>query len=283
MKNFTLLALLVCLSACGTTTTPTSQTNQTNSTKRPIVIAHRGGANLAPENTLGAFKNGIALGADFIELDTHLSKDGVVMVMHDETVNRTTDGTGRVGDKTVAELQALNAAAKFKDGKYERQSVPTFAQVLDLLKNNTVRVEVEIKVPPQGRYVGIEEKLVKEIADRNLFDHVQVSSFNFDVLRDVKRANPRVKTVALMTSDFFRRVPVDYPTKVVDEAQAAGAELIAVNKDFLTADIVKEAQRRGLTVEVWTVDSEMEMKRLMEMGVDGIITNQPDVLKKLTR
>jgi glycerophosphoryl diester phosphodiesterase len=186
-----------------------------------------------------------------------------------------------VADKTLAELQALNAAAKFKDGKYERQVVPTLADVVGLLKNSTVRVEVEIKAPPPGRYVGIEEKLVKEIADRNLFAQVQVSSFNFDVLRDVKRVNPKVKTVALLTSDFFRRVPLDYPAKVVDEAQAMGAEVIAVNKDLLTTDITKEAQNRGVKVEVWTVDGEMEMKKFIELGVDGIITNQPDVLKGL--
>ncbi|MBI1801646.1 MAG: hypothetical protein HY259_15600 [Chloroflexi bacterium] len=246
------------------------------------VIAHRGGAGLAPENTLASFKNGIALGADFIEMDTHLSQDGIVMVIHDPTLERTTDGAGPVAAKTQAELQKLNAAAKFQNGKVEPQPVPTFAQVLDLVKASAgVRVEVEIKLPLQGRYAGIEEKLLKEVSDRGLESRVQVSSFDFDTLKEVKRLNPRIKTVALMSVEFFRAAPPDQPAKVVGAAQAAGADLIAVNKDLLTAGMVAEAHQRGLKVEVWTVDSEVEMQKFIRMGVDGIISNQPDVLKKV--
>ncbi len=276
--------LIILIPSCGafSTPTPTATTRPPDQpTTRPLIIAHRGGANLAPENTLAAFRNGIALGADVIEMDTHFSKDGVVMVIHDPTLERTTDGTGRVADKTAADLQALNAAAKFKDGTFEPQPVPTFAQVLDLLKGNSVRVEVEIKVPPQGRYIGIEEKLVKEVVDRHLVERVQVSSFDFDVLKDVKRVNPKIKTVALITSDFFRRVPLDQPTKVVEAVQTVGAEILAVNQDFLKAPIVAEAHARGLKVEVWTVDRESEMQKFITMGVDGITTNQPALLKKV--
>jgi glycerophosphoryl diester phosphodiesterase len=215
-------------------------------------------------------------------MDTRLSKDGIVMVIHDPTLERTTDGAGRVSDKTMAELQSLNAAAQFQDGKFERQPVPTFAQALELLKGNAVRVEVEIKVPPWGRYLGIEEKLVKEVVDRDLVERVQVSSFDFDVLKDVKRINPKIKTVALLTVDFFRRMPPDQPAKVIDAVQAVGADLIAVNKDLLTSAIVQAAHQRGLKVEVWTVDAEAEMQKFIQIGVDGIISNQPDVLKRVT-
>lgn len=249
--------------------------------QRPLVIAHRGGAGLAPENTLASFRNGIALGADVIEMDVHLSRDGELVVIHDPTLERTTDGTGRVADRTLAELQALNAAARFGDGRGERQAVPPFTQVLGLLSGNRVRIEVEIKVPPQGRYAGIEAKLVQALVERNLLERVAVSSFDFGVLADVKRANPAARTVALMTSDFFRRVPVDRPAEVVAAAQAAGAQAIAVNKDFLTAAMVQAAHARGLQAEVWTVDSEAEMQKFAGMGVDGIISNRPDTLLRV--
>ena len=284
MKTLPFVFLILLITACGAPATAALPIPQTPTPPHAVwVIAHRGGAALAPENTLASHANGIALGADVIEMDTHLSKDGIVVVFHDPTVERTTDGTGRVADKTLAELQSLNAAAKFKDGTFARQPVPTFGQVLDLLKGNSVRVEVEIKVPPWGRYAGIEEKVVKEIADHHLVDRVQVSSFDFDVLTDVKRVSPKTKTVALLTADFFRRVPPDQPAKVMDAIQAINADLIAVNKDLLTAALVIAAQQRGVKVEVWTVDTETEMRKFMQMGVDGIITNQPDALQKLTR
>jgi len=244
-----------------------------------LVIAHRGGAGLAPENTLASFRNGIALGAGVIEMDAHLSRDGAVVVIHDPTLERTTDGKGRVADRSLAELQALNAAARFGDGRYARQAVPAFADVLDLLRGNTVRAEVEIKVPPQGRYAGIEALMAGMLAERGLIGRVSFSSFDFGVLADVKRADARVQTVALMTSDFFRRVPVDMPAQVVAAAHAAGA--IAVNKDYLTAPMVQEAHARGMQAEVWTVDSEAEMRQFIAMGVDGIITNRPDTLLRL--
>lgn len=268
--------------ALTSTPTPVAPATNTQVASRAVwVIAHRGGAALAPEDTLASFKNGIALGADLIEMDTHLSKDGAVVVIHDATLERTTDATGPVSARTLAELQAVNAAARFKDGSYPRQPVPAFGQVLELLEGNSVRIEVEIKLGGQGRYPGIEAKLLKEVADRNLLDRVQISSFDFGVLREVKSQNPNARTVALITVDFFRQIPVDQPAKVVDAVVATGAELVACNKDLLTPALVQEAHRRGILVEVWTVDTDKEMRRFIDMGVDGIISNQPDLLKQV--
>ncbi|MBI5877976.1 MAG: hypothetical protein HZB53_10010 [Chloroflexi bacterium] len=284
-----LLAALAAACAPGVTppspspAAPTAPVMATPAVTAPswLAIAHRGGAGLAPENTLAAFRNGIALGADVIEMDAHLSRDGVLVVIHDPTLERTTDGKGSVADRTLAELQALNAAARFGDGRYERQPVPAFTQVLDLLRDNRVRAEVEIKAPPQGRYAGIEAQMVQALSERNLLGRVSISSFDFGVLADVKRADASAHTVALMTADFFRRIPVDMPAQVIAAAQAAGAGAIAVNKDYLTAAMVQEAHARGLLAEVWTVDSEAEMRKFAVMGVDGIITNRPDTLLRL--
>lgn len=274
------------ITACSTTSSPVTPTRIASTPLRVAgsatwIIAHRGGAGLAPENTLASFRNGLVLNADVLEMDAHLTKDGVVVIIHDPTLERTTDGTGRVADFTLAQLQAFNAAAKYAGGATERQAIPTFAQVLDLVKPTTARIEVEIKVPPQGRYPGIEQKMIDEIPARGMIDRVQISSFDFDTLKQVKAISPKTKTVALLTFDYFRANDINQPAATVEQMQSIGADIIAVNKELLTAKLVQEAQNRKVKVEVWTVDTEEEMKKFIAMGVDGIITNRPDVLKRV--
>ncbi len=233
-----------------------------------------------PENTLAAFKNGIALKSDFIEMDAHLSKDGIPVIIHDPTLERTTDGFGSISNFTLAQLQTYNAAAKSLSVSSKEQ-IPTFAQVLDLAKPANVKVEVEIKVPPQGRYNGIEQKMIDEIVARDMIDRVQISSFNMDVIKDVKALNPKIKTVVLMSVDFFRAYDLNTPKTIVDHVTSLGAEIIAVNKDYLNAKLVQEARARKIVVEVWTVDNESDIKKFVAMGVDGIISNRPDKLKEV--
>ncbi len=132
---------LVSLTACAAPAAPTAALapSPVAPSKTILISAHRGGAALAPENTLASFRNGIALGADFLEMDVHLTKDGMPVIIHDATIDRTTDGAGRVADFTLAQLQAFNAAAKFA-GATEKQVVPTLAQVLDLAKPTSVKL-----------------------------------------------------------------------------------------------------------------------------------------------
>ncbi len=243
-----------------------------------LLVAHRGGAGLAPENTLTSFKNGIALGADFIEMDVHLSKDGAVMVIHDPTLDRTTDAKGRVSDYTMAELQAMNDAAKFP-GATLKEPVPTLGQVLDLAKPANVRLEVEIKIGADGKpYPGIAPKTLDEINARGMLDRVRIMAFEFDTLKEIRGLNPKVFTVALMTTDYFRRKTIDRPAAIVDDV-APFSNAIGVDKNFLTPQLTQEAHNRNLAVGVWTVDTEAEMTKFIKMGVDGITTNRPDILK----
>jgi len=274
--------LILILTSCtpsSTVTPPTTPTPSVN-TSNVLVIAHRGGAGLMPENTLASFKNGIALKSDFIEMDAHLSKDGVPVIIHDPTLERTTDGFGQISNFTLAQLQTYNAAAKSLSISSKEQ-IPTFAQVLDLAKPANVKVEVEIKVPPQGRYQGIEQKMIDEIVAHDMTDRVQISSFNMDVIKEVKTLNPKIKTVALMSVEFFRTYDLNTPKTIVDHVTSLGAEIIAVNKDYLNAKLVQEARARKVTVEVWTVDNESDIKKFVAMGVDGIISNRPDKLKEV--
>ncbi len=272
MKQFFLVLFVIISTACTASPPPN---------KSLAIIAHRGGAGLAPENTLAAFRNGLALGADFLEMDAQLTQDGILVIIHDDTIDRTTDGKGRVADFTLQQIQLFNAAAKYANGTTERQAIPTFVQVLDLAKPTRARLEVEIKVPAQGRYAGIEEKMIDALEEIAMIDRVQISSFDFNVLRDVKKFSPRTRTVALLTFDYFRANDISQPTKIIEQIQGISAELIAINKDLLAPPLVQEAHRRKMQVEAWTVDREDEMKKFIAMGVDGIITNRPDTLKRV--
>jgi glycerophosphoryl diester phosphodiesterase len=272
---------MLLITACAplpATVIPLAATQTIQPTSRLLVIAHRGGAGLMPENTLGAFQNALALKVDYLELDAHLTKDGIPVIMHDPTLERTTDGVGQIGNYTLAQLQPFNAAAKSLSAK-TKEPIPTFAQVLDLAKPTQVKVEVEIKVPPQGRYNGIEQKMLDEIVARDMIERVQISSFNLDVIKEVKTLNPAIKTVALMSVDYFRAYDLNTPQTIIDHVISLKASFIAVNKDYLNAKLVQAAHSRGLLVEVWTVDSESDIKKFVAMDVDGIISNKPDKLK----
>lgn len=244
-----------------------------------LVVAHRGGAGLMPENTLASFRNGIALGADFIEMDVHLTKDGVPVIIHDPTVDRTSDGKGAVNSFTLTELQAFNAAAKFQ-GASEKQAFPTLGQVLDLAKPTSVKLEVEIKTDASAkRYPDIEQKVLSEITTRGMLDRVKIMAFEFDTLKQIRVLNPKVTTVALMTTDYFRAKIPSQPSAIAEQV-APFSDGIGIDKSFLTPNLVQEAHARKLAVGVWTVDTEAEMQKFIAMGVDGITSNRPDILKR---
>lgn len=262
------------------TSRPAESSAESASGKTIALVAHRGGAGLAPENTLASFRKGLDLGADYLEMDVHLTKDGVPVVIHDPTIDRTTDGRGRVGDMTLEQLQTFNAAAKFPGGWTSKEPVPTLAQVLDLAKGTAVRLEIEIKVAADNRpYPGIEQKVLDEVARRGMLDRVRILAFEFDTLKQVRALNPSVQTVALMGIDYFRGKDMNAPAAAVDEV-ASFANGIGVNKDLLTAQLTREAQNRKMLVGVWTVDGDAEIKKFIGMGVDSITSNRPDVLKQ---
>ncbi|MCL4488192.1 MAG: hypothetical protein M1570_08685 [Chloroflexi bacterium] len=286
MNEWTVLLLLpLFLAACSAAlpapnSSPTPPAASAPGRKPVLITAHRGGAGLAPENTLASFRNGIALGADYIEMDVHLSKDGSVVVIHDPTIDRTTDGAGRVSDYTTAELQKWNAAAKFA-GATSRESIPTFAQVLDLAQPTNVKVEVEIKVDATGKpYPGIEQKVLDELGARGMLDRVKIMAFEWETLKRVKAINPRVTIIALM-NDYLRSHGPNNPAPIIDDVTGYGADGIGANKDLLTAALTDAAHAHKMLVGVWTPDTKDEMLKAINMGVDSITTNHPDLLKKV--
>jgi glycerophosphoryl diester phosphodiesterase len=229
---------------------------------RPLIIGHRGASADAPENTLAAFALALEQGADGVELDVQLCADGVPVVMHDDTVDRTCDGAGRVSDLTLAELQLLSIAGD--------HPIPTLDDVFALLGRRALyNVELKALGLSDG---GLAAAVARVIAAHNVADRVLISSFSPFTVHAAQRAMPAGVPVALLRerratrlAHALLRAAADHPEyRLVDEALMAWA------------------RRRGLRVNVWTLDDPAEARRLIRLGVHGIITNRPGEMKKET-
>jgi len=227
------------------------------------VIAHRGASGDAPENTLRAFEQAVLMGADGIELDVQLTRDGEVVVIHDETVDRTTTGTGRVNSYTLAEIRTLDAGSWFaSDAKAQR--IPHLREVLDLLKGTNLLLNVELKndiVP----YEGMEAKvcaLLQEYPNQLAL----VSSFNHYSLRTIKHICPATNIALLYTGGLVE--PWLY---------AQRQKAIALNPYYpnIVPELVAGCRGAGIALYAWTVNSEENMKRLLAAGIEGIMTDYP--------
>ncbi len=276
-----LLILPLLTASCagpGATSAPTA-TPPLAAGKQVQCVGHRGAAGLAPENTLGAFAKGIEAGVDAIECDVHLSADGALIVMHDPNVSRTTDGTGDIPSLTLAELQKLNAAAKFSGGWPTKEPVPTLAEVLALAKGK-VDVQIEIKVPALGGYPGIERKVAEAVAAAGMTEHVLVICFKLDTLRAIHAADPRLRTGYLVSESTVPSQWLVSRSAMLDALQENEVGFLGSSAAFLSPELVQAAHERGLQVGVWTIDTAGDMRRFAAMGVDAITTNRPDVLRQ---
>jgi len=221
-----------------------------------LVIAHRGASAYEPENTLRSIKRALNLGADMVEIDVRTTKDGHIVVIHDATVDRTTNGRGYVKDMTLEELKKLDA------GLGER--IPTLQEVISLVKGR-VGLVIEIKVP------GIEEKVLKIVNENKLHDDVLITSFYHPILLRVKSLNAKVRTGIIIASR---------PVRPAQLALDARSNAIFPKYTYLDLEMVEEAHKHSLTVYPWTVDDPGEARLLIEMGIDGIVTNKPDILRQ---
>ena len=206
---------------------------------------------LEPENTLRSFVAAQQAGLDVIELDLHLSKDGALVVMHDTDVDRTTDGTGAIADKTLAELRALDA------GRGER--VPVFEEVLDAVRTP---LQAEIKDVAAAR------ALAEVITRRDLVSRVEVSSFHDDAVAEIARLVPGIRT-ALIASR--------YGTDVVDRAIAVGAATVCLNIRRLTLEIVERARKADLRIIGWVVNTQDHLRLVRALELDGATTDYPEI------
>ena len=229
---------------------------------RPLVFAHRGGSALAPENTMAAFANGLSLSADGIELDVHLSSDGVVVVHHDATVDRTTTGRGSVASLTAGELARLN--------------VPSLADVLKQFRDTRVVVELKVNSKQLGRGV------VEVVRRADAVERVCLGSFGLRVLRAARGLEPALATSAAREEVRWAlyRSWVRRPSHGVGYAGFQVPEFSGTTR-VVSPRFVELAHRANLGVHVWTVDSEEDARRLLGWGVDGLITDRPDLIVPL--
>ena len=235
--------------------------------ERTLNIAHRGASAVAPENTLTAFEKARELGADGIELDVRLSSDWVPVVIHNATVDATTDGSGRVAEMTIAQLKRLDAGSWF-DPYFAGERIPSLEETLDAV-GETLLLNIELK----GEGVlggGLARAVVDLIVQHGLGDRVILSSFNPLPLRRVQRATRRIPTALLYMSARLPRVG----EWVTPRRHAA----LHPHRSILSEDHLRWIRRQDYRVHTWTVDDPDEMLRLIERGVNGIITNVPDVL-----
>ena len=239
---------------------------------RVLNFAHRGANHDAPQNTLAAFRLAVEMGADGVELDVQASKDGEAVVIHNFTVDATTDGQGRVADKTLAELKELDAGSWF-DARYAGQRIPTLQEVI-VEVGHQLLLNIELKTRVFGS-TGLIAEVVRLIEDHNLVHRVVVSSFNPFSLRQVKKLNPRIHTGLL----YYFDLPAHLARSVL--LSLAGSGALHPEKHLINQKYMAWAKERGYRVNAWTVDEPAEMKRLIALGVDGIITNRPDVLREI--
>jgi glycerophosphoryl diester phosphodiesterase len=244
---------------------------------RVVRVAHRGFSAVAPENTLAAFREALAAGVDGVEFDVRRTKDGELVLLHDETVKRTTDfeaafgadRSHRIEDLTLAELGRLDAGA-WKGGRWRGERIPTLAAALALLRGRATPV-VEIKP------AGIGKEVADGVKRLGMEDEVFVQSFEPQALRDIRSVCPTVAT-GYLTGTATSVDAVGRAREHARVAREAGANVVVVNWQLLEPEYIRDLRRRGLALWTWTVDDPGIMRMLLELGVDGVITNRPDIL-----
>lgn len=290
MTRFRGLLLMVALASCksadapATTTTPERRCAAGENLQmcgKNLVIAHRGGAKLWPEETLLAMQEAVKAGSDVLEIDVHATSDGKVICMHDEDVDRTTDGTGKVKEKTLADVLALDAAAKFttdggKTFPHKGKGIKV-ALLDDLLKAfPAMPFSIEIK-----QYKPSIVDAVLAIVEANkMTDRVVIASFDDDTIREVRTKRPNIPT-SLAAGEIIRILQI----KEVDEigTYVPPAKLFQAPYEAITAERMAAYNKLGIRVHVWTVDDRYDQDRLWKLGVHGIMSDDPVLLKTVTK
>jgi len=244
---------------------------------RPQVFAHRGGCDLGPENTIAAFDIGMSTGADGLELDVHLSADNVVVVHHDKTLDRTTNAKGPVATRTADELARVDAGYWFsRRGEYPFRGrgigVPTLREVLGRYRGVPTIIEIKVYTPAMGRAVADEIRQAGAIEYACLAGYGLASAIAARAELPGVAASAAQPEVRLAVYRSLLRWPVRHAAYQTYQVPERAEAIRIVSRRF-----IRDAHAAGVKVQVWTVDEEADMKRLLEWGVDGLISNRPDV------
>jgi glycerophosphoryl diester phosphodiesterase len=230
-----------------------------------LMIAHRGASGYAPENTMAAFRRAFAQGVTFIETDLQLSRDSHFVAIHDDTVDRTTNGHGKVHDMTLAELRKLDAGS-WMGSEFSAERIPTLQEVLEFAKKNDVVFYLELK--PSGSWGG-EHVLISAMRDSGEIARSVVISFDPGILTNLRNIEPTLMTGLLYDGQIERPL---------DKAVEIGARQVAVRGELVTPNLLVEARKKDLQVVCWTVNHPAHIRQLSAAGVDGIMSDYPDRL-----
>ena len=240
-----------------------------------VVIAHRGAGAYYPENTMIAFRSAYEMGAEMIELDVTLSKDGIPVVIHDEDLDRTTNGKGKVADKTLKELKELDAGSWF-DSKFQGERIPTLEEVLEFASGKiSLNIEIKPETVTDTVHGGVEERVLSLVKEYEMEQYVLFSSFDYRAIEHLKALDVDIYGALLYNEPQSRKRS---PSKLVQDYQANAFNCSYRQYSKKWADELKNAQ---IPVYIYTVNSKRTMKKVIGRGVSGIFTDKPDVLKEL--
>ncbi|MFC4766139.1 glycerophosphodiester phosphodiesterase [Effusibacillus consociatus] len=234
----------------------------------PLIYGHRGASAYAPENTISAFRLAQEMGCHGLEFDVQLTKDGIPVVIHDEKMDRTTDKRGQVSTYTWNGIQSADAGS-WKGKRWKGEKIPSLEEVLAEFNGMYLNIELKNSEVP---YPGLEEKVVSLIDSYCDSKKVIVSSFNHESVRRIKKLAPHIRTGTLYDRE---------PANLFEYLQSLGGDAVHPSYRLVTKEKVEQFHKLGFQINTWTVNRAFSMKRILQMGVDGIITNYPDRLKSL--
>lgn len=258
-----------------------------NDKNQPLIIAHRGASAIAPENTLAAFKKAIETGAEGIEFDVRLSKDGEAVVFHDADLKRIARRDEKIIDFSIEELQKIDAGSwfnrafpKLADERFEFETIPALKDVLNLLSDFRGLIYIELKCKDR-EVEPLAKAVCREIGASHLLPQIIVKSFRLRVIPEIRRLCEGVTTAALFAPKF--KTMLRKEKYLLKFAQVLCADQISLHYSLVSKKFMKKAEKKEMPVAVWTVDNPRFLKRAFELGINAVITNDPAKLLEIKR
>ncbi len=242
------------------------------------VISHRGANKVAPQNTIAAFKKSAEIGCDGLETDVHLTKDGIPVICHNFTIDATSNGKGAIKNMTLEELRQYDFGS-YKGEEFAGEKIPTLDEFLEVSKNMGDKMKVlniELKSEKFGEAGSeIAIKTIDAVKNHDMFDKLLISSFDPAILVDCKKEDKKCKTGLLYCPSDF--ISVKIAPRPVSFCKEIGADALHPFHMYVTRLYVERAHRAGIMVNPWTINKELTIKHLLKLGVDGLITDDPDI------
>ncbi len=239
---------------------------------KPMVVAHRGLSGKAPENTIAAFARALDAGVSMIEFDVQITRDGRIVVIHDNTVNRTTDGTGNVSDYTLGELKKLDAGAWF-DKKFTGERIPTLEEALELISPKAwINIEIKSTRVIRKSDTNITDSTLDIVREMGLLDRVLFSSFNHRLMRYLKEKEPSVHTGVIFHPFLhYGRMPSSL-------ARPAGAEVFVCSKREVTRRRIADAEKNNIIIGVYGLQNQRDIEDMLSLGIHVLVSDYPDII-----